>query len=142
MQQHPILYFFVYGSLRSGFSSVAYNYISKYFTLIGLAKTKGILYDMGEYPVAKPSNEEKFVVGELYKINNTEAFDFVFAQLDDYEGTNESETVNYIRTITPVLIDDKNIDAWVYWYNGEVNSKQIVTSGDIFDFFKQKNKKH
>lgn len=142
MQQTPILYFFVYGSLRSGFSSTAYNYISKYFTLIGLAKTKGILYDMGDYPVAKPTNEEKFVVGELYKINNPEAFDFVFAQLDDYEGTNDSEINNYIRTLTNVFIDDKNIDAWVYWFNGTVNEKQIVSSGDVFDFFKLKNKKH
>ncbi len=142
MQQHAILYFFVYGSLRSGFSSAAYNYISKYFTLLGLAKTKGILYDMGDFPVAKPSIEEKYVIGELYKINNPEAFDFVFAQLDDYEGTNVSEINNYFRAITSVFIEDKNIDAWVYWYNGVVDAKQIVLSGDVFDFFKLKNKKH
>ncbi len=142
MQQQSTLYFFVYGSLRSGFSSVAYNYISKYFTLVGLAKTKGFLYNMGEFPVAKPSDEEKFIVGELYKINNLEAFDFVFAQLDDYEGTNETESNNYVRTITSVIIEDKKIDAWVYWYKGEVNNKHIVPSGDVFDFFKQKNKKH
>ncbi len=141
MQQQSILYLFVYGSLRSGFSSIAYNYISKYFNLVGLAKVKGELYDMGDYPVAIPSKEEKFVIGELYKINNPQAFDFVFAQLDDYEGTNDSDSNNYYRAITSVIIEDKNIDSWVYWYNGEVNLKQIVPSGDVFDFFKQKNKK-
>lgn len=141
MQKQSILYLFVYGSLRSGFSAVAYNYISKYFTLVGLSKAKGQLYDMGEYPVAKPVNEEKYVIGELYKINNPEAFDFVFAQLDDYEGTNEAEENNYVRTITSVFIDDNNVDAWVYWYNGDVNEKQIVPSGDVFDFFNHKNKK-
>ena len=96
---------------------------------------------MGDYPVAIPSKEEKFVIGELYKINNPQAFDFVFAQLDDYEGTNDSDSNNYYRAITSVIIEDKNIDSWVYWYNGEVNLKQIVPSGDVFDFFKQKNKK-
>jgi gamma-glutamylcyclotransferase (GGCT)/AIG2-like uncharacterized protein YtfP len=141
MQQQSTLYLFVYGSLRSGFSSVAYNYISKYFTLVGLAKTKGVLYDMGEYPVAQPTVEDKFIVGELYKINNPEAFDFVFAQIDDYEGTSELENMHYVRTRTSVLFEDKNIDAWVYWYNGNVDQQQIIPSGDVFDFFKIKNKK-
>ena len=43
---------FVYGSLRSGFKSPAYNYISKYFSLVGDAKVQGKLYNMGNYPLA------------------------------------------------------------------------------------------
>lgn len=140
MQQPQSLYLFVYGSLRSGFSSSAYNYISKYFRLIGLAKTKGLLFDMGEYPVAKPTDNEKYLVGELYKINNPEAFDFVFAQLDDYEGVNENGESLYYRATTEVLLEDKSIKAWVYWFNGKTTNKTVIESGNVFDYLAQKKK--
>ena len=44
---------FVYGSLRSGFRNPVYEYLTKYFHLLGEAVVKGKLYDQGEYPVAK-----------------------------------------------------------------------------------------
>lgn len=54
---------FVYGTLRSGFQSPAYSYISRYFTLIGEAKVKGRLYDLGDYPAAVPVEEDYFIIG-------------------------------------------------------------------------------
>ena len=77
---------FVYGSLRSGFHHPAYEYISRYFKLVDNAKIKGVLYDMGEYPAAIPTNEENFIIGELYTIINADEFSWAIAQLDDYEG--------------------------------------------------------
>ena len=141
MQQPTTLYLFVYGSLRSGFSSSTYNYISKYFRLIGLAKTKGLLFDMGAYPVATATEDDKYLVGELYKINNPEAFDFVFAQLDDYEGVNEDSAL-YYRVTTDVLLEDKLIKAWVYWFKGDTNNKTVIGSGDVFDYLAQKKKQY
>ena len=70
MKNPEIYQLFVYGSLRSGFRSAAYEYISRYFDLVGDAKVKGLLFDLGDYPAAKPTDEEKFIVGELYSIRN------------------------------------------------------------------------
>lgn len=133
---------FVYGSLRSGFKSAAYDYITKYFNLIGNATVKGILYDMGNYPVAVETNEDKFIVGELYKINDEMAFDFIIAQLDDYEGLDaeDDEQVLYKRVLTEVFINENKTKAYVYWYCGNVNNKPVVASGDVLKYFEEKIK--
>ena len=60
MQQ--VYYLFVYGSLRSGFKSPAYDYISKYFSFVAEGKAKGLLYDMGKYPVAKSCVSNHFII--------------------------------------------------------------------------------
>lgn len=139
MKEQQIVQIFVYGSLRSGFYSPAYNYISKYFTLVGIAKTKGLLLDMGNYPVAIATNENKFVIGELYKINHKEAFDFAIAQLDDYEGLNaeENETPLYQRVIADIEIENAITKAWVYWFTGNVANKPELASGDVLDYLKK-----
>jgi gamma-glutamylcyclotransferase (GGCT)/AIG2-like uncharacterized protein YtfP len=129
---------FVYGSLRSGFKSPAYNYISKYFSLVGEAKVQGKLYNMGNYPVAKPTTENTFIVGELYKINNTDEFGFAIAQLDDYEGlfAEEDETPLYYRTKENIICLNGTIaEAWVYWFNGDVSNKPSIESGDVLAFY-------
>ena len=41
---------------------------------------------MGEYPAALPTTEDKFIIGELYKIKNEDEFGWAMGQLDDYEG--------------------------------------------------------
>jgi len=131
---------FVYGSLRSGFQSPAYNYISKYFTLVGNAKVKGLLFDMGDYPVAISTNDEKFIVGELYDIKNQEAFDFAIAQLDDYEGLNteEGEASFYKRTEEEIYINNTTEKGWVYWFTGDIINKPIVESGDVLAYIENK----
>lgn len=141
--ENRVTHLFVYGSLRSGFHSPAYNYVSKYFTLAGAAKAKGLLLDMGDYPVAVATNNHQFIVGELYYITNKNAFDFAIAQLDDYEGINTEpdEVQLYVRTLTDVEIEGKTITAWVYWYNGDVMGKSIVESGDVLQYMEAKKNK-
>ena len=56
---------FVYGSLRSGFKSPAYEYISRFFSFVGDAKVKGKLFDLGAYPAGVPVSGENFITGEL-----------------------------------------------------------------------------
>lgn len=131
---------FVYGSLRSGFHSTAYEYISRYFTLVGNAKVRGKLFDLGEYPAGVKSNDNSFIIGELYRITNDNETDWAIAQLDDYEGvyTEPEEIPLYKREIADVYIDDKITHAWIYWYNGDVNGKPLVESGDILEYMKNK----
>lgn len=132
---------FVYGSLRSGFKSFAFEYISRYFTFVSNGKVKGSLHDMGAYPAAKPTNEAQFIVGELYAINHQDEFSFAIAQLDDYEGVNceDGEEPLFRRETTTVLLDDgKQTEAWVYWFNGNTDNKPIIESGDVLKYLESK----
>ncbi|MEN9684843.1 MAG: hypothetical protein RLZZ28_629 [Bacteroidota bacterium] len=132
---------FVYGSLRSGFHHPAYAYISRYFTLIGNAQIKGLLFDMGEYPAAVPAADNNFILGELYQINHMNEFSWAMAQLDDYEGLNTEadETPLYRREIADVYRDNQVVKAWVYWFNGSVAGKPKIASGDVLEFKKYKS---
>ncbi|HMI77159.1 MAG TPA: gamma-glutamylcyclotransferase family protein [Ferruginibacter sp.] len=133
---------FVYGSLRSGFRNPVYNYLTKYFHLLGEAVVKGKLYDMGEYPVALPTAEEKFISGELYTINDPVEFSWAIAQLDDYEGLNpeEGEQPLYKREEVLAYQDGQPITAWIYWFNGSITNQPEIESGDIMQYLQKKNK--
>jgi gamma-glutamylcyclotransferase (GGCT)/AIG2-like uncharacterized protein YtfP len=128
---------FVYGSLRSGFRSPAYEYISRFFNFISEAKAKGKLFDMGSYPAAIPANEEEaFIAGELYEIRDEAEFSWAIGQLDDYEGVNvESDEVQlYRRELSEIVIGDQKISAWIYWFNGNVSGKPVIASGDLMEY--------
>lgn len=131
---------FVYGSLRSGFNHPAYAYISNHFTLVGHAKVKGKLYDLGAYPAALPTGDEFFIQGELYQLKEQEEFTWAIAQVDDYEGVNPEpgETALYVRETTQVYINDQITDAWIYWYNKDVSGKPLIASGDVLEYLQQK----
>jgi gamma-glutamylcyclotransferase (GGCT)/AIG2-like uncharacterized protein YtfP len=133
-------YLFVYGSLRKGFQSEAYQYISTYFELVGTAKTKGFLIDMGDYPAGIPTDSENYIIGELYKLKNENEFNWAFAQIDDYEGVivEANEVPGYERIITKVVQEEATVSAWVYWSTAAVNGKPVITSGDIMDYLQNK----
>ncbi len=143
MKENNAVRIFVYGSLRSGFQSNAYNYVSKYFSLIGLAKTNGIMIDMGSYPIAVPSNLNNLIIGELYEIEQLNMFNYAIAQLDDYEGVNveADEMQLFYRDITKVICNNKTSEAWVYWYKGNTDGKLIIEHGDALRYFEEKLKK-
>jgi gamma-glutamylcyclotransferase (GGCT)/AIG2-like uncharacterized protein YtfP len=131
---------FVYGSLRSGFRSPAYEYISRYFSFVGEARVRGKLFDMGSYPAGLPTNDNHFIVGELYRIKNENEFSWAIGQLDDYEGVSvEADEVQlYRREITEVLMNGQLTHAWIYWYNGDVSGRPLITSGDLIEFLSRK----
>ncbi|MEP7079606.1 MAG: gamma-glutamylcyclotransferase family protein [Ginsengibacter sp.] len=131
--------FFVYSSLRKGFNQPAYDYITKYFEFVSNGKVKGILSDLGNIAVGTPCTDNKFIKGELYKLKNDRDLEWVFAQLDGYEGVSSTpdEPVLYRREIARIHHDDDQVsEAWVYWYNGDVRLLPVIESGDIFEYFK------
>jgi gamma-glutamylcyclotransferase (GGCT)/AIG2-like uncharacterized protein YtfP len=130
----------VYGSLRSGFQADAYQYITKYFKLVGSAKVKGRLYDLGAYPAGIPTTDDAFIIGELYVANGKQEFSWAIGQLDDYEGvtTEPGEPQLYRRELTDAIIDNNNVRAWIYWYNGDVGNSPVITSGDLIEYLKNK----
>lgn len=131
---------FVYGSLRSGFHNPMYEYISRFFTLVSKAKVRGKLIDMGSYPAGIPSNDNHFIIGELYQVNNESEFSWAIGQLDDYEGVSvePDEVQLYRREITEVHLNGQITQAWIYWYNGDASGKPVVASGDMMEYMQSK----
>ena len=131
---------FVYGSLRSGFKSPVYEYISRFFKFIGEAKVKGKLYDMGSYPAGVATTDEAYIVGELYQAINEHEFSWAIGQLDDYEGVSvEADEIQlYRREITDVISNGQTTKAWIYWFNGEVSGKPVIESGDMMEYLHHK----
>jgi gamma-glutamylcyclotransferase (GGCT)/AIG2-like uncharacterized protein YtfP len=131
---------FVYGSLRSGFKSHAYEYISRFFSFVSEAKVKGKLYDLGTYPAGVPSNGDYFIIGELYTIKYEAEFPWAIGQLDDYEGVagEPDEVLLYKRELVDVFVDDTTTPAWIYWYIGPVEGKPLIESGDMIQYLQQK----
>ena len=132
---------FVYGSLRQGFNHAAYEYIKQYFSLLGHGKAQGILYDLGPYPAAMPSMGQHQIVGELYRVNQEDEFEYAIAQLDDYEGVDASydQPALYRRDLTTVKLDDgSEYQAWIYWYTGDITGKPVVESGDVLEYMRNK----
>jgi gamma-glutamylcyclotransferase (GGCT)/AIG2-like uncharacterized protein YtfP len=130
---------FVYGSLRKGFEHPVFKYVSDYFHFVSHGKVKGILYDLGEYPAALPTEGERYITGELYEIKEPATFSYAIAQLDDYEGINPEEGSSLYRRELASIYTEKGITkAWVYWYNGEIGTEPIIESGDMLQYLKEK----
>ena len=131
---------FVYGSLRSGFKSPVYEYISRFFTFVSEARVRGKLFDMGSYPAGVATHDNTFITGELYKLNRESDFSWVIGQLDDYEGVNvePDEMQLFRREIAEVFTNGGITHAWIYWYSGDVSGKLLITSGDILHYMQQK----
>ena len=123
MTNPGIYQLFVYGSLRSGFHSPVYEYISRFFKFIGEAKVKGKLFDMGSYPAGIPTHDDCFIVGELYQAKNEHEFSWAIGQLDDYAEVNLNNNLTH---------------AWIYWYNGDVSGRPVIASGDSMEYMQQK----
>lgn len=140
MTNPGVFQLFVYGSLRSGFHNPVYEYISRFFTLDSEAKVRGKLIDMGSYPAGIPSNENQFIIGELYRINHENEFPWAIGQLDDYEGvTVEPDEIQlYRREITEVHLNGQITHAWIYWFNGDTSGKPVITSGDMMEYLQSK----
>jgi gamma-glutamylcyclotransferase (GGCT)/AIG2-like uncharacterized protein YtfP len=139
MPNGNINHLFVYGTLRSGFQSPAYEYISRFFSLVGNAKVQGKLIDMGSYPAGVPA-ESGTISGELYRIRHDNEFAWAIGQLDDYEGVavEPDEVQLYRRDLTMAECNGRTIPAWIYWYNGDTTGRPVIPSGDIFDYMAKK----
>jgi len=139
MNSSAIDQLFVYGSLRSGFKSPAYEYIGRFFSFVSEAKVKGKLFDLGSYPGGVPA-EDKFIIGELYKIKDRSEFSWAIGQLDDYEGVSvePDEIQLYKRELVEVYVNNITTPAWIYWFNGRVEGKPEIESGDLIQYIQQK----
>ena len=135
-----VTHLFVYGSLRQGFQNPVFDYISNHFEFVANGRAAGQMFDLGDYPAAIPTEHIKGIVGELYKAKSEADFFWAISQLDDYEGLNpeEGERSEYVRALTKVAYNDKETEAWIYWYNGDVTGKPLIESGDVLEYIRNK----
>lgn len=134
-------FLFVYSSLLQGFPTPDYQYVSKYFDFVGPARTRGLLSIKDNIVVGTPLGEgERFILGELYKIRESDQFSFAIGQLDEYEGINPEPPARprYRRATAPVFLEDgSRVNSWVYWYNGGIDGYPIIESGNVLDFLRK-----
>ena len=102
---------------------------------------KGKFFDAGSHPVALPTNDEHFILGELYNMNSEEEFSWAFTQLDDYEGLNVEigEIPLYKRSLVEVYQNGEIQIAWIYWYNQSISGMPEIETGDVMRYLQQKN---
>lgn len=103
--------------------------IDSHLTYIGRGAINAALFDLGLYPAAVPSNEER-VWGEVYEITDAPK---VLAALDEIEGyrPDDPDRSLYVRgEPDATLADGTVVRAWVYFYNAPLGQAPRIPSGD------------
>jgi gamma-glutamylcyclotransferase (GGCT)/AIG2-like uncharacterized protein YtfP len=95
-------------------------------------KFNGNLYNMGAYPAVTMGGG--IVLGELFKLNNPVAM----TSFDMIEGYGRGTPDQHLYTRTVVWVEDIQDFAWVYTYNNSINPKDLIPSGDWYEFKKGK----
>lgn len=127
-------YLFVYGSLKSTHGGTMSKGLQKNAKYVGEATIKASLFKLSWFP-GVILDTGYIVYGELYDISECP---FIFAELDRYEGYNDNFKADslFIRKVvncTPFNRQDlvaKDIQAYVYEYNGKVKEEDLVESGN------------
>ncbi len=124
-------YLFTYGTLRRGFDLEIKTELKNALAFITTGNLKAVLYDLGDYPGAVKANSGNEVEGDVFEIVDAEK---VFQQSDEYEGE------EYNRELATVKTDDGDkLQAWVYWYKGDVEDKTKIDNGDYLNYLKTKD---
>jgi putative glutamine amidotransferase len=120
---------FVYGTLRPGIAPAAVADLVAGLRIMGDARARGRLYNLGPYPgaildAATPTH----VFGVVLELPSPPPW----PRLDDYEGYDPANPAAslYIRRRCEVeLTDGSTVRAWVYEYNRPVSDSRLIPSG-------------
>lgn len=113
----------LYGSLMSGGSTSIHSRLKENLKYVGKCLIPGELYDLGRIPALKPGHFK--VHGELYEIINPEILNI----LDKYEAIDNQDPLLPGFSRKKVTLLNPKQEAWVYYYDGEVNPNQLIKSG-------------
>lgn len=126
---------FTYGSLRKHSGHPMQKLLSENAPYLGEGLFQGLLYMVSDFPGVIPSADPAHqVTGDLYELHNRD----ILRQLDRYEGfhperSKESLFIREKVTVT-ILPEEKNVGAWIYFYNRPVLPLQSIPSGDYLQF--------
>jgi len=131
----------VYGTLREGYQQCTVKKeIERDLHYIGAGMINGLLYDLGKYPGAVEGNQREKIIGDVYRMNNP---DRVLEILDQYEGYSiaSPNVSEFVRKESKVrLNEEKDIIAWIYWYNGGYRDKILIKNKDYLNYLGNKEK--
>jgi gamma-glutamylcyclotransferase (GGCT)/AIG2-like uncharacterized protein YtfP len=123
---------FVYGTLRRRGRGSRFTLLGPGARLIGLARMRGRLVDLGDYPgLVPPKNPEDWVRGEVYAL--PEPAD-TLRRLDEYEGCADpvASSAGFRRIMAEAELDSGRMTrAWVYLYEGKSHRARFIASGDF-----------
>ncbi len=116
-----MLTLFVYGTLRSAAQNPFAIRLRSQALLLGLARARGVLYNLGAHPGMIVSNSAGWVRGEVYRLADHQ----MLAELDEYEGP------TFERISVTALLDSGSMEPrWAYVYLGDVSNRAEIPSGD------------
>lgn len=119
---------FVYGTLRHGASNSLSESLrfANMATHVGESRINGLLYNLGWFPGVKlPEDAEEFDAGQPSVKGDVFSVDVLCLpnMLDSYEGYPHLYGRREVQT-------EHGHTAWVYTYNGDVDGKSLITTGD------------
>jgi gamma-glutamylcyclotransferase (GGCT)/AIG2-like uncharacterized protein YtfP len=122
-------YLFVDGTLRRRSRHPMARRLAGAARHIGAATIAGRLYDLGRFPGLKaPRTSADWVQGDVYDLG--ENAELTLRAMDAYENAESPPPTPYDRQLTPArLIGGQPLNAWVYWYRGEVIESNLIASG-------------
>jgi gamma-glutamylcyclotransferase (GGCT)/AIG2-like uncharacterized protein YtfP len=124
-------YLFVYGTLRKEYGHKMHKTIATYCTYISNGMVKGQLYRVSYYPALVLSQEETWVIGELYSIHNSQVLFKLLDEYEDYYPSDEAHS-DYVRKQIEVKTTNGQYHwAWTYIYNLPIEELSLITSGDF-----------
>ncbi len=118
----------LYGSLRKDFQT--HDAPLGLLGMLGMRQAAercwiaGQLYDLGDYPGIVAG--EGTVLGDLYTVEDPRALHL----LDSYERWNPGDPSGSLYVRRRVILLMPEVDAWVYFYNGDISEREFIPSGD------------
>lgn len=120
----PKMYIALYGTLMRGFNGLIESGAIDKVAFLKDCCIKGTLYDLGSYPGLIHGGRN--ISAELYEVSDFTAIQ----ELDQFEQyyPSDRERSLYIRRC--IRLCDEPFDAWVYFYNKDINNAVEIESGD------------
>ena len=92
---------------------------------LGPCEIEGQLFDLGAYPGLRPGPGR--VRGEIHRLLDPEAIP-ILDRFEDFEPDAPEGSLYIRRQIR--LIEPKRTDAWIYFYNRDLDSDRQIEAGD------------
>lgn len=115
-------YIAFYGTLKRDEETPVHDVIKNDLIFISECIIPGKLYNLGKYPALEDGDRP--IEGELYKLKNVR----VLSELDRYEAIDDDDPNLPGFSRKAVKLVKPKLEAWVYYYNGKVNSHHLLRS--------------
>ena len=128
------MYLFAYGTLRFSNSLIKQGALKDEFEFVGRGKIIAVMYDIGNYPGAVKDNAGNEVSGEVFRVLDVKRAFVILDSFENYDRLDESRC-EYIRRRVRVRMDSRDfLMAWVYWYNGDLKTKNRIVQNDYLEY--------